>query len=302
MKKVIKIGVAIFLLFGAFILLAKPVYRATAASNIDLEDSSILKVFVRPKPDAIKQGIRLLKEVKYVVGKDNKWFTDDDAIYHYFVYEYDDNGGTTKKMTYTIGPDGIGFTSDDELQEYQAYEYDTIGKLIKEVSYAGKGADNIWFTPDDKEAYYYMYEYSILGSEVKATRYTADNKLERFTAFEHNLSGQLIRDIEYKHKGPDNICFTSDDELEKYHRFEYGEQGRLTRTMEYNEASKGMGSDGKWFTDDDNIFATKVCSYTKDGLLEITRKYIGKGQDNKWFTDDDILQYYIKYVYIEVPK
>lgn len=221
---------------------------------------------------------RPYREVKYVAGPDNKWFTNDDSIYHYFTYDFDKDGKILKKMCFKIGPDNLPFTSDDELQDYQIFEYDTSGKVTIEKSYDGK--NNMQYTA--------VYDYDKDGKKIKVVRTNPVGEIIRYITFEYDPANKLIKDAEYVNPG---------EKIEKYHRFEYDNKNRLVRVMEYHADHQGPGPDGKWFTGDDVVSSTKMYFYNKDDTLNTEKKFIGAGPDGKWFSDDDVLQYYVLYYY-----
>lgn len=260
---------------------------------MDIEDYLPLKIFTKSKPIA-RSNMRLYKEVKLVAGKDNQWFTADDAVYTYYTYEYDNAGRITKKASFKCSPDNIPYTADDELYHYEVFVYDGNGKTVGEITYDGKGSDGQWFTADDIEEYHFTYEYGLFGEKTKAIVYTNRSVQERCLHYGYSL-GRIVKEVEYRNKGRDNKWCTFDDKIYLYHKFKYNEHGKLTRTLEYNN----KGRDNLWFTQDDSLDAYNVRIFNKEGLRNETIKYIAKGPDDKWFTDDDVIQYYILYYYVK---
>jgi hypothetical protein len=230
----------------------------------------------KDNPPPAEQGARVIKEVKFVAGKDGLWFSADDQVYHYFLIAYDNAGMVFKRSCFKAGPDGIVQNADDELVDYQTFEYAPDGRLLSETSFDAKGV----------KQYTAVYEYDLKGRKISAGRVNPKNVEIRAISFYYNPQGQLVKDVEYASK-----------QLEKYHKFEYDRKGNMIRAMEYHVKEAGMGLDGKWFTADDVISSTKEFLYNRNGLKNMEKKYIGAGVDKKWFTKDDILQYYTLFHY-----
>jgi hypothetical protein len=278
MKKIV------FVLFWAILLL--PVIPAgnpafSQSTEADQEERLIFQdtgvdSLLKDVPAPPKLGVQPIKEVKFVAGKDNLWFTADDQIYHYFLNDYDSSGRMTKRSCFKAGADGIATSPDDELVDYQTFEYGPEGKVQTETSFDNKGV----------KQYTAVYDYDLKGRKIRVARVNPKNEEIRSTAFYYNSKGQLIKDVEFALK-----------QLEKYHKFEYDRKGLMTRAMEYHVKEKGMGPDGKWFTADDVVSSTKEFFYNKDGSKSMEKKYVGAGPDGKWFTKDDILQYYTLFHY-----
>jgi hypothetical protein len=227
-----------------------------------------------PAPD--EQNTRVSREVKFVAGKDNLWFTADDQIYHYFLNACDSAGLVTKRSCFKAGPDGIAQSADDELVDYQTFEYSAEGKIMAETSFDNKNV----------KQYTAVYDYDLKGRKIGLARVNPKNEEIRSIAYYYNPKGQLAKDVEYAGK-----------QLEKYHKFEYDRKGLMTRAMEYHVKEKGIGPDGKWFTADDVVSSTKEFFYNKDGSKSMEKKYVGAGPDGQWFTKDDVLQYYTLFHY-----
>jgi hypothetical protein len=263
--------------------------------------SSVFSQTVDQKPVSIsapaEAGRRLMKEIKHVRGPESKWFTDNDPIYHYYAYEYDNDGRVSKKITESAGSDGLVSTSDDEIQNWLAFAYDKNGRMTGEIFFKNPGPDTKWFTPDDIRDYDASYEYDAQGRKSRMIRRNPDQETTRVMTFAYAPEGKLIQDVEYTGAGPDKKWLTADDSIEKYHRFEYDEHGHMSRAMEYLLSQNGKGGDGVWFTPDDVISSTKEFFYECDGTRTREKKYIGSGADGVWFTADDILQYYVVYHY-----
>ena len=232
----------------------------------------LLKDVPAPK----EQSPQPVREVKFVAGKDNLWFTADDQIYHYFLNTFDNAGWMSKRSCFKAGPDGIAQSADDELVDYQTFEYSPDAKLLTETSFDNKGA----------KQYTAVYDYDLKGRKIRVARVNPENKVIRSVAFYYNPKDQVVKDVEYAGK-----------QIEKYHKFEYDRKGLMIRAMEYHAKEKGTGQDGKWFTADDVVSSAKEFFYNKDGSKSMEKKYIKAGPDGKWFTKDDILQYYTLFHY-----
>ena len=108
-------------------------------------------------------GIDLVKEIKYVAGKDSLWFTEDDAIYDYSFYESDGRGNVLRKICYYVDiakSKKESRTSKRRVKEYLRLRYDVQDRIIGENFYTGEGLDNEWFTDDDILQYYILYFYA----------------------------------------------------------------------------------------------------------------------------------------------
>lgn len=281
--KQLSFSLIIFLL-PAFFLFSEP--KDLIAQSLEYEpDEEVTRSSIE-KIKAMHSRFRLYKEVKYVAGADNKWFTADDTVYNYSLAEYDPKEKMIKKKSYTCGTDKIAFTADDRLEDYFVYEYDPEGGPIQEIHYK---------TNDQGQAiedYRASYKHCPLGTKTQTVRYNSNGEVIYCIIFEHNNKEQVIKDVEYNEPGPDNEWFTSDDRILRYHIRDYDGQGKLTKAREYSSNYGGKGHDNQWFTADDNVHAAREFFYDKNGLAVKTLKYIGKGPDNQWFTEDDTLQYY----------
>jgi len=221
------------------------------------------------------------KDVRYVAGKDMKWFTQDDEVCHYYLKEYDQKGRFSKRSYIKPGKDNIPFTPDDQLQDYQVFYFDPKGKIVKEVS----------FGASKRKLYTAVYVYDHSGKKTRVTRFDPKGKEIGYMSFTYDSRGLVSQDAEY-----------AGANLEKYHRFTYDGQGRISRAVEYHFKQNGKGADGEWFTPDDVVSSAKEYFYSKDGGECKDKKYIGAGADNKWFTEDDEMQYYTYSEFHEADK
>lgn len=211
------------------------------------------------------------KEMRYVSGKDKKWFTQDDEICHYYLKDYDQKGRLFKRSYIKPGKDNIPFTPDDELQDYQIYNYGSQNQIIKEASFDGR----------KRKQYTAFYVYDPAGKKIRVTRFDPKGKEIGYISFTYDSRGLVSQDAEY-----------AGANLEKYHRFSYNNTGRISRAVEYHFEQNGKGPDGEWFTPDDVISSAKEYFYSQDGDECKDKKYISPGADGKWFTPDDEMQYY----------
>ena len=221
------------------------------------------------------------KDVRYVAGKDGKWFTQDDEVCHYYLKDYDQKGRLFKRAYVKPGKDNIPFTSDDDLQDYQIYSYGSKDQIIKETSFDSR----------KRKLYTSVYAYDPSGKKTKITRFDSKGKETGYMSFTYDSRGLVSQDAEY-----------AGANLEKYHRFTYDGQGRISRAVEYHFKQNGKGADGEWFTPDDVVSSAKEYFYSQDGSACKDKKYIGAGQDNKWFTPDDEIQYYTYSEFHEADK
>jgi hypothetical protein len=223
-----------------------------------------------------KVEFRQSKEIKYIAGKDQKWFTKDDDVYEYYLLYYDNRGRLARRSGYLEGVDSLLMTGDDILDDYIVYEFRPDGKISRETLYSGKGV----------EQYTGVYAYDADGQKVSIKKYDPQKKEIGSTNYFHGHAGLIIKDVEYK-----------GDEIEKYHVFKYDSKHNAGKVMEFLGAEGGKGKDGVWFTDDDMITSAKQCFYKPDGSKIKEHKYIKPGPDKKWFTKDDVMQYYTLFYY-----
>lgn len=191
-------------------------------------------------------------------GKDKIWFTSDDTLDYYHIYEHNDDGYITEQSEY-IGPgnDGKWFTADDSLGVYTVTDYDENGNITKQIKYKGPGEDGIWFNEDDSLLYCVVSTYNSRGNQTKY--------------------------ILYNGVGKDGVLFTSDDSINYYTIYSYDPHGMILMYVHYN----GPGLDKLWFTADDSIYSYTSHIYDTDGNLIKVTEYAGPGKDETWFTDDD---------------
>jgi len=219
---------------------------------------------------------RLKREVKYVAGKDNAWFTADDRVYLYYPVQYDKEGRMIRKSSYGVGQDKRAFTKDDVPGEYQVFQYDDAGRVSKEITYDGK----------KKKLFYAVPEYDSLGKKIKAGRFDAAGKDAGVTEYRYGRDGVLEQDVVY-----------AGGEVVKYHRFSHDHDKQYGRVLEFAAEDNAQGPDGKWFTGDDAVSSAKECFYNPDGTKASEKKYIEPGPDKLWFTRDDVMQYYTVFEY-----
>lgn len=291
----------IFLLCGSILLTAtllffSPIAAVSYAERLELdsEETDFLAVRFDAKQNAGKNVPRIKlpqKEVKFVAGKDGKWFTDDDEVYHYFLAEYNNKGQMTERTCYGIGKDKILFSNDDPLKEFLVFEFDAQGRQSKKRSFKVISSSKI------VEDYYSVPEFDVQGREVKDVRYRS-HTIIGYLIFEYGPLGKVVKDVEYSGPGPDGVWFGADDEIKKYHRREYRSDGKPLHAMEYLIDQQGRGADNQWFTADDVVSSARVFCYDDAGFVNKVNKYIDKGADGRWFTDDDVLQYYTLRYYV----
>ena len=112
-----------------------------------------------------KEG-NLVKDVDYRnPGKDGRWFTADDVIEKYHVFQYYPDGRLKNAREFHRehdgeGKDGKWFTSDDVVSSTKELLYNKEGIHIKDRKYIGAGEDGIWFTSDDVLQYYVLFHYT----------------------------------------------------------------------------------------------------------------------------------------------
>ncbi|MFA5100778.1 MAG: hypothetical protein WC547_07850 [Candidatus Omnitrophota bacterium] len=276
-----------FFVCCSVLVLSNPCPVSSQQLDMDREDRMFLdKPFIEetkaeiaaemagfPKPQA---QLRESKEIKYVAGPDEKWFTKDDDVYEYFLLYYDDKSRLVKRSGFLEGPDDLLMTRDDILHDYMIYKYGPDGKISREIFYDGKGV--LQYTG--------VYRYDEHGLKLSVKRFDPQKKEIGSSNYFHGHAGLIIKDIEYK-----------GDEIEKYHNFKYDSKHRTGRVIEFLGSEGGKGPDGIWFTADDAVTSAKQCFYKSDGTKDKEKKYIEPGPDKKWFTKDDVMQYYTVFYY-----
>jgi hypothetical protein len=224
-----------------------------------------------------KAAIRRLKrEVKYVAGKDNKWFTPDDYVCRYYPVQYDKEGKMIKKSYFEEGGDSRAFNKDDVLMEYQVFQYGPNDRIDKEIVYDGK----------KKKLYTAVYEYDARGKKIRTRRYDPTGNEVNMTEYRYGSDGVLQQDVEYVR-----------GKVVKYHRFMHDHEKQYGQVTEFDAESESQGPDGIWFTRDDTVSAAKECFYNPDYTKASEKKYLESGPDKKWFTKDDVMQYYTVFEY-----
>ncbi len=274
------------LVLGLFFLLWDPLWHYnrvdTAAGNFLL-------------PVQYKKSLRA--EIKYIPGPDKKWFTKDDRIYGYYLYEFNSQGLPVSKECFRFKPKTFHAAHTKELFEYWKYEYDARGLLFQERHFVHPGRDKKWYTFDDVESEYTRNVFDFSGRKRKEIKYGLQGQVVSHMSFKHDAKNRIIEDREYGNAGDDGEWLTGDDVLAKYHIFEYAKNGAVCKVKEFTLQDGGAGIDTQWGTDDDAVNAVKIYFYNPDGSLREDRKYVGAGKDGVWFTDDDTMQYYTRYEY-----
>ncbi|MBI9108409.1 MAG: hypothetical protein JEZ04_16805 [Spirochaetales bacterium] len=74
--------------------------------------------------------------------------------------------------------------------------------------------------------------------------------------------------------------------------YQYDAFGQIVKQISYNDA----GSDGIWFTADDDVGDYQTYTLSEDGTTEDRPRY-GSGSDGKWFTDDDEIEEFYQYCF-----
>ncbi len=109
---------------------------------------------------------KVVRDVDYRnPGKDGRWFTADDVIEKYHVFQYYPDGRLKNAREFHRehegkGKDGKWFTADDVVSSTKEFLYNKEGIHIKDRKYIGAGEDGIWFTSDDVLQYYVLFHYT----------------------------------------------------------------------------------------------------------------------------------------------
>ncbi|MDD2702631.1 MAG: hypothetical protein PHC33_01315 [Candidatus Omnitrophica bacterium] len=243
----------------------------------------------------VRYNKNLRSEVKYIAGPDKKWFTQDDHIYGYYLYEFDARGRPASKECFMFKPKAFHYAHVNDLCEYWKYEYDDRGLLSKQRHYAHPGCDKQWYTGDDVEIGCTRFVFDLNGVKTREIKYNPREQEISYIIFKHDAGGRVFEDLEYGKTGKDGVWFTRDDELEKHHVYDYVENDAVCRVKEFSLKSGETVSNKTVLTDDGSANAVKIYFYNPDGSLREDRKYAGSGPDGIWFTDDDVLQYYTRY-------
>lgn len=181
-----------------------------------------------------------------------------------WVRTVDENGNQRTAQYGDQGPDGQWLTADDVLASYY---YTTVTKtasseIIQTLSYINAGPDGIWFTSDDKVD-------RCFGTQIQLDKQGRYTQLAWFT-------------------GAEKDCI-NESAISSYTSYEYDDEGRLKLIVNYER----IGSDGKWFTDDDTISQYAI-HMENDGEYEKYLMRYASGEDAVWFTADDLIKDYTK--------
>jgi hypothetical protein len=278
--------------------------KGSVTYTVTAEDGTTAKYKI------IIQNQQLAKSVEYVPGNARKIDTDNDSIIGYTLPEYFKDG-TWSRYTryYSGGKDGIWFTDDDEIDFMNVYN--KAGDLIETYSFNNPGPDGIYHTQDDVYNSYELHYYDEKGKEIEYVEgnsagsdgiwLTEDDGFSAFHIYEYD-NNLLSREIHY----------SDIDVISCYYIINYDQDSRIKAEWKY----KGPGSDGAWFTEDDELADETTYqyddsgnilretfgqdkygnisywySYTYDAENKIVEKieYTREGFDNKWFTEDDFI-------------
>ena len=213
-------------------------------------------------------------------GLDGEWFTSDDDVESYVDIHYDYDSFFARDIEY-MGPgtDGVWFTSDDVIKEYDNNYFYTNFRQYLEEDFNGAGVDGLWFTADDvqREQDEYEYDANWKLTSYRQTDYQFGVEIDEST-YQYDAAGNCTRVIKYENGA-----------VEYYGDFVYDDQGRTQEVYQYLTA----GTDGIWFTSDDNWAAKLVYEFLpppadadNDGLTDDLENS-GCTDVNDADTDDD---------------
>ncbi|HFS85126.1 MAG TPA: hypothetical protein ENK72_00710, partial [Epsilonproteobacteria bacterium] len=170
-------------------------------------------------------------------------------------------------LTIHKGDDNKALTEDDQITQMQVRK-SISGSSSVNLSFYGAGSDREWFSSDDEVSQVYGY-----GGDGSVFTYTDSD------GYRIDVMGPL-------NTGDDNVLFGADDTPYAY---------AVTAVFEDKAATtvfNGSGSDGLWFTADDEVREHSVSTLDANGHTVASIVYNDKGADGKWYTSDDgVLSY-----------
>ncbi|MBN2040175.1 MAG: chitobiase/beta-hexosaminidase C-terminal domain-containing protein [Spirochaetes bacterium] len=208
-------------------------------------------------------------EVKYAgKGDDLTWFTNDDIIAEYTVFEYSGEAATGDFVYTSPGTDGEWITSDDVIANYHTYDNNTSGKPVTKTKYN---------TSDEKLAYW-TYEYS--DDDLSYLReYDADDTLIIMTGYTYNDDSTINVISDYD---------TSDETTVLSHLlYDYPTSGVLSSVTEKLDSFSAPGDTVSYLTYQyDNIEEYSTCQYDASDNLTSVTKFKGYGTDTEFEITD----------------
>ena len=250
-------------------------------------------------------GIRTKRTYFNAPGVDGEWFTADDVISNYSLFNTLQNTITAYVISHSdAGPDAIWFTPDDIIGYYMADITDTTtGAKIAIARYNTAGLDRTWFTMDDEISFANAKNTLVDGSREWIQYRSAgldldwatldDNEIRHYATTTLTATGQYERHVFYISPGPDGITYNGDDVVGFYHDYSSNAQDILHQSIKYGS---GPGTDALWFTADDPVSLCGSAAFNTDNTMS-QWDTTDPGIDLTCFTPDDVIKHYHSYLY-----
>jgi len=249
-------------------------------------------------------GIRTKRTYFNASGIDGLWFTADDVISNYSLFNTQQ--GTIKPYVINhsdAGPDTIWFTADDVIEYYMADIIDlTTGAIIAIARHNSTGVDGTWFTADDEISFANVentladgsnewIQYRSAGADMDWAT-LSDNEIRHYSTTSFTATGDYERHVFYVNPGPDGLTYSSDDVIGFYHDYAQNAQNLLHQSIKYIDP----GIDAIWFTADDPISRCGSGDFNADNKISQWTNF-KPGIDLLCFTTDDVVSHYHNYFY-----
>ena len=193
------------------------------------------------------------------------------SVSYYYTYSYDETGEQTQYESYNSpGSDGQWFTDDDYKSESDENTYYPSGNIETETEYS------------DGWTYVYTYADSADEETIKYEEYDSNGLLDSYgECYDLNALNQCRFYVNYSVSGGYEFSISS------YKRKEYDANGNRTLYAYYT----GAGSDGAWFTSDDNINYVYAYAYDANNNQTLMAYYgssASPGPNGTWLDSDDV--------------
>ena len=208
------------------------------------------------------------------IGADGRWFTDDDGFMQ---------NDARVTVSSSVFRNVVYEDFNNTIGGYHEYQLDTEGRIIKRTYFEGRGLDNSWFTPDDVKALDSdgVCILDTVWSDADhclSVGYDTDGAtvVNRYSLFRDTSAG-LIYYKEFEADGTTQISAVVFD-YDNYRTIFYSTD-MATVTMYYTYTLgpaplledvsltfyMGEGTDGDWFTGDDDVAAYSESTYDEAG-------------------------------------
>ncbi len=233
------------------------------------------------------------------------WDRTQLELNQYTLQEFNTDNELIRQITLSRGADGEVQTSDDIPLEYQVIDRSAATQKLGQPSvfvFDNAGADGIWFTRDDwiKDFQSNVYIEERVGNYIFIFGNGISGRSESLEVGDDRLlfsgddGGTYViatvdeqngrgESVSFNSRGSDGIWFTADDNVLQHSVSSVDAVGNDLQTITY----LGNGADNTWFTDDDDVSLYTIGILNSDSKLEYLASYASNGEDNDWFTSDD---------------